>query len=489
LRARGQVLISRAVQALRAQRLRATASPADLAVDDATALVAQSPLFEAGHYLSQLRHGSADASRNPARHYAHEGWREGLDPGPLFSTSDYLERNSDVAAEGLNPLIHFVTYGGSEGRRGWSETGLLDWQGDLLTAPATAMGLTERRSREQPWPRLRRGDTVAIHAHSRGNFFFRQFQQMLGEAFGAIGIGCLMADEVRGMEFPQPSLRIVVAPHEFFYLGAAAFADWPELDRTILLNTEQMQTSWFARAFPSLLAAPYILDMNIQVAASLVRLGRNARFLPLGYIEGADTYQLQRELPDELNVRSMPTQISAPIDSLDTPFAQRPLDILYVGSLSGRREDFLARNARMFAARASFLHLARLSAPLLVDDPDHVSPRAFTALAQRSKIVLNIHRDEVPYFEWQRIIQYGLLQKACVVTERSTRVPGLEPGRHYFEDDLDKLPALIAWLLDDPQGRAEAEKVRLAGALAARREYDLSRSLADIFGVGEEPRS
>jgi hypothetical protein len=312
---------------------------------------------------------------------------------------------------------------------------------------------------------------------------------MLGDAFGAIGIGCLMGDEVRSMEFPQPSLRIVVAPHEFFYLGGATLADWPDFDRTILLNTEQMQTSWFARALPCVLTAPYILDMNVQVAASLVRLGRNARFLPLGFVAGSETYNIQRELPDEAIVRSMPAPIRSPIDSLDGPLALRPLDILYVGSLSQRREDFLACNAGLFAARQSFLHLARLSAPLQAGDPDHVSPRAFAALAQRSKIVLNIHRDDAPYFEWQRIVQYGLLQNACVVTERSTRVPGLEPGRHYFEDDLDALPALIEWLLDDPQGRAEAEKVRLAGAVAARNAFDLSRSLADIFSISMEPRS
>jgi Methyltransferase domain len=489
VRARGHVFISRVVQALRPDRQRAAAVAEKAPEIDATALVAQSPLFDASHYLAQLPTGTADAARDPARHYAHEGWWQGLDPGPLFSTSEYLERYSDVAADGMNPLVHFIVHGSVEGRRGWSDKRLLDWQGDLLMSPDVALDMTEKRAREQPWPQLRRGDTVAIHAHSRGNFFFQQFQHMLGEAFGAIGVGCLLANEVRGMDIPQPSLRIVVAPHEFFYLGGATSADWPDYDRTILLNTEQMQTSWFARALPSLFAAPYILDMNIQVAASLVRLGCNARFLPLGYVEGAETYQLQRELPDEAIVRSLPKRIGARIDSFDCPMSQRPLDILYVGSITHRREAFFARNAGLFAARHSFLHLTRLNAPLRIDDPDHVSPRAFAALAQRSKIVLNIHRDEAAYFEWQRIVQYGLLQNACVVTERSTRVPGLEPGRHYFEDDLDKLPALITWLLDNPQGRAEAEKVRVAGALAARTAFDLSRSLAEIFSVGEGPRS
>ena len=49
-------------------------------------------------------------------HYLATGWREGLDPHPSFSTRGYLHDNWDVAADGIDPLTHFVHHGLSEGR-------------------------------------------------------------------------------------------------------------------------------------------------------------------------------------------------------------------------------------------------------------------------------------------------------------------------------------------------------------------------------------
>ena len=49
-------------------------------------------------------------------HYLATGWREGLDPHPTFSTRGYLYDNLDVAADGRDPLTHFVHFGLSEGR-------------------------------------------------------------------------------------------------------------------------------------------------------------------------------------------------------------------------------------------------------------------------------------------------------------------------------------------------------------------------------------
>ncbi|MDH2310399.1 rhamnan synthesis F family protein [Methylobacterium brachiatum] len=52
-----------------------------------------------------------------ARHYLQEGAALGLSPGPLFDGPWYLAHNPDVAAAGLNPLVHFIDYGRAEGRR------------------------------------------------------------------------------------------------------------------------------------------------------------------------------------------------------------------------------------------------------------------------------------------------------------------------------------------------------------------------------------
>ncbi|WP_121118345.1 hypothetical protein [Croceibacterium ferulae] len=59
---------------------------------------------------------SPQAARDPLGHYCRRGWRDGLDPGPWFSTAGYLDAHPDVARAGTNPLLHFITSGQQEGR-------------------------------------------------------------------------------------------------------------------------------------------------------------------------------------------------------------------------------------------------------------------------------------------------------------------------------------------------------------------------------------
>lgn len=51
-------------------------------------------------------------------HFMILGWREGRDPAPDFSVSDYLEMYSDIAGRGTNPFLHWVLFGRKEGRLG-----------------------------------------------------------------------------------------------------------------------------------------------------------------------------------------------------------------------------------------------------------------------------------------------------------------------------------------------------------------------------------
>lgn len=58
-----------------------------------------------------------DSGVDPALHYVKRGCAEGRDPGPWFSTRQYLNNNPDVAASGVNALYHYLKYGEREGRR------------------------------------------------------------------------------------------------------------------------------------------------------------------------------------------------------------------------------------------------------------------------------------------------------------------------------------------------------------------------------------
>lgn len=79
------------------------------------AVVRASDLFEFAWYMEQYP-DVADGRLDPALHYIRYGASEGRDPGPRFSTGGYLELNPDVSALGLNPLVHYERFGRVEGR-------------------------------------------------------------------------------------------------------------------------------------------------------------------------------------------------------------------------------------------------------------------------------------------------------------------------------------------------------------------------------------
>lgn len=65
-------------------------------------------IFDAEWYSRQ---GGGDL-----QHYLTEGWRAGLDPGPLFSTRWYLEAYPDVVQLDVCPLLHYLVWGAESGR-------------------------------------------------------------------------------------------------------------------------------------------------------------------------------------------------------------------------------------------------------------------------------------------------------------------------------------------------------------------------------------
>jgi hypothetical protein len=79
------------------------------------ALIASSNFFDRDWYVVQYP-DVLDAGVDPVLHYLEHGASEGRDPGPLFDTNWYLGQNPDVRA-GMNPLVHYLRYGAAKGRK------------------------------------------------------------------------------------------------------------------------------------------------------------------------------------------------------------------------------------------------------------------------------------------------------------------------------------------------------------------------------------
>ena len=88
--------------------------------------IASSPLFDRGWYLAR----NPDVARNqidPVLHYLLYGGEEGRAPGPNFDGDAYLKANPDVAASKVNPLEHYMSRGRLENRKG-----AVAWETDCL---------------------------------------------------------------------------------------------------------------------------------------------------------------------------------------------------------------------------------------------------------------------------------------------------------------------------------------------------------------------
>ena len=82
-------------------------SLAPLRDQEAIGIIDRSGLFDRRWYLE--RNPDVVASGvDPIVHYVTHGAREGRDPSPSFSTRNYLMHNPDLATAGINPLAHFV---------------------------------------------------------------------------------------------------------------------------------------------------------------------------------------------------------------------------------------------------------------------------------------------------------------------------------------------------------------------------------------------
>jgi len=429
--------------------------------------IRDSGLFDQAFYTEQLgRVLDADAC---VCHYLIEGAGAGLRPNRLFDAASYLATHADVAASGIDAFFHYVSYGIEEGRQ--------------LDLPANVLGELQRLPLEtlvqhrvavqaqargfdpaQPFA----PETVAIFASSLGNFFFRQIADRLAAGFRAAGCRVYRLDQ-NSQRPDDVTLDFVVAPHEFFLLGAGPrWRNTIDVTRSVVFNTEQPGTPWYFRALRYGAGAGMLVDLSPQSAALLPGLGfPKSGFLPLGPVAG--TAAAPESIRDCVSgLEDVPLHPES--GRGDIRWEERPIDVLFLGTLTPRRSEALARLAPTLARHRCFIHAPTGFGRPLRGAKGQIDEAHSRYLAAQSKILVNIHRGEFPYFEWHRIVMLGAEQGAVVVSERSLPVPGIQPGCHYVPADIEAMPAAIERLLGD-------EGAGLARTITARCRADLATHL------------
>jgi len=78
-------------------------------------LIRSSGFFDETWYLANYP-DVAQAKLDPLSHFLRWGGFEGRDPGPDFSCTWFFDTYEDVKKAGINPLVHYLKYGKEEGR-------------------------------------------------------------------------------------------------------------------------------------------------------------------------------------------------------------------------------------------------------------------------------------------------------------------------------------------------------------------------------------
>lgn len=265
---------------------------------------------------------------------------------------------------------------------------------------------------------------VCLVSASQQNVFFGELLGAIGDALSARGIAVEHASD----HFPElrDDLVYVVVPHEFLPLvDEAAHPAQAQIRRTIALCTEQPGTQWFELGASFAERSGACLDINQLGTDALRRRGVPARYLPLGYIPAWDRWHA-----DETE--------------------DRPVDVVVMAGATPRRLQALARCGPVLARHRTALHLAESWVPHTADSVQFLAGEDKWELLRRSKVLLNIHRDELGYLEWQRVIE-AMVNGAVVLTEHSLGFAPLVPGEHFQSASYETLDVALEAVLLDPE--------------------------------------
>ena len=288
------------------------------------------------------------------------------------------------------------------------------------------------------------------------NAFFAELHDAFRSALEDVGVTV----EASVDHFPslEDDLVYVFFPHEYLALVyPEAHPTEAQVARTVIISTEQPGTSWFEENAAAAARAGGVVDINRLGAKELKRRGVRAEVLRLGYVSEWDGWGGDADSP-------------------------RPIDFTFLGGYTARRARALAACGTVLKDRRSAIHLVDTAKPHTVSSDKFLTGEAKWRHLASSKLILNVHREELPYFEWQRMLA-AAANGCVVVTEHSLKVDPLVPGEHFVSATFESLPYAVAALLRDEE---RLRTMREETHAFLREELPLSASIHVLAEVIEK---
>lgn len=284
-----------------------------------------------------------------------------------------------------------------------------------------------------------------VYVSTTGNVFMTEIAEALGDAIARSG------REIRlhrtGLPRGEPgTINLVVAPHEYFtlYEGASEASLVKAASESICLGVEQPGTHWFEYGTRYASYGPLALDINRRGVTEMRQRGIETYRLHPGYYEGWDAWG-------------------------GSTSKERPLDVLFLGSITERRAEFLAASASILTQWSCDLRLFIGDRPIRDGTNHFVHGRAKHEMLAASRVLLNVHQGERDYFEWIRVLE-AMANGCLVVTETSGGYAPLVPSRHFLQSPLGTLAGTVDGILRNEELRSEL----------ASRAYEFGRNNLDF---------
>lgn len=304
-----------------------------------------------------------------------------------------------------------------------------------------------------------------VFVRARGqNAFFDELASAIVDELQQLGV---QASTAVG-EFPaadEETVYVLAPPHEYFALTPREAQPTPaHLARTIFICAEQPGSAfWETNAKLIAEHGCPAFDINAHSATALTQAtGHKVDHFQLGWTRSWTQADPASEAPEWFSI-------------------ERDIDLLYMGTRTARRDRALALAARSIHNRNCRLILGDNSAPLTEHNPEWLGRDAKWEAMARSKLLLNIHRDDEPYFEWLRVVQ-AICNGCAVLSERSVGDRPLVAGEHYFATTAESIGVTADCLLEDPDRLHAAAKNAFE---FLREELPLARSAELICDAAE----
>jgi len=257
----------------------------------------------------------------------------------------------------------------------------------------------------------------------------------------------------------EDSTVYVIVPHEYFLLAPpAGHPTRGQLARTISFCVEQPGTTWFELSRRHAARTAAAMDIQRSSARELRRLGLATEYFRLGYTDYWDRWEGDEGV-------------------------DRPIDVLYMGSASERRDRLLAAYAEVLWPYETQL-LVPPEAPKTHRRPDYLLTDEKWRCLCSAKTILNLHRQDKPYFEWVRALE-AIANGCVVVSEHSADSSPLVAGEHYISAGADNVALLACGLLEDAE---RLRAIRLGAYEFVRSELSMRPSAQRLIALAEQVR-